>query len=378
MRDKIRLIVMVCLVALAVLSAARGVQNAMSGSQDFQWSGTRILLQGDNPYAVKLAGDPDSRILLSQAPNYAHTLYLSLVPYGLLDFDAARLAWALTNIGFAAALVAMMRRIFRLSWWQTGLVGAVFICSTPLRNGIGNGQHALFSLTFLALPFALGGARSFVVQGFGYSKYSFAPPFFFFAMFKHGWRAAVMSLLVPVGAVLMFSAIVQENPLLVAIQPLQVSAVSTDPGLSDLMTLLQKYLPGSAISTAISYLAPLSVSALLAWWVASHPLSLVWLPGLALTALVSFKHLTYDYSFLLPVWCLAVLTSDKIVKICLLMTIAYFWFGLKLIDVLDADLGDAKALIGFALLTVSLATLLLSKALTDQQVVATEAARDSR
>ncbi len=367
MHDKIRLIVMVCLVALAALSAARGVQNAMSGSQDFQWSGTRILLEGDNPYAVKLAGDPDSRILLSQAPNYAHTLYLSLVPYALLDFDSARLAWALTNIGFATALVAMMRRIFRLSWWQTGLVGAVFICSTPLRNGIGNGQHALLSLTFLALPFALGGARSFVVQGFGYSKYSFAPPFFFFAMFKHGWRAAAMSLLVPVGAVLMFSAIVQENPLVVAIQPLQVSAVSTDPGLSDLMTLLQKYLPRSAVSTAISYLAPLSVSALLAWWVASRP-----------SALVSFKHLTYDYSFLLPVWCLAVLTGDKIVKICLLMTIAYFWFGLKLIDVFDVDLGDVKALIGFALLTVSLATLLLSKTLTDQQLVAIEAARDSR
>lgn len=377
MHDKIRLIVIICLIALAGLSVARGVQNAMSGSQDFQWSGTRILLQGDNPYAVKLAGDPDKRIRLSQAPNYAHALYLTLIPYGLLDFEVAKLAWALTNVGLTAALIAMMKNIFRLSWSQTVLVGAVFICSTPLRNGIGNGQHALFSLTFLTLPFAFGGASSFVAQGFGYSKYSFGPPFFFFTLFKQGWRAAVASLLVPVGALLIFSVIVRENPLLVAIQPLQVSAVSMDPGHSDLMTLLQTYLPRSTSSAAVAYLAPLAVSALMAWLVASRPSSLVWLPGLALTALVSFKHLPYDYSFLLPVLCLAVMLRDKISSICLYATIAYFWFGLKLMDALDLDLAHAKAWIGFALLSASLA-IIFSKRLAEEIAAAAEAARERR
>jgi len=349
-----RRIALVLLLVLAAVSVGRGVTNALKGSQDFQWSGTRILLEGDNPYAVKLAGDPQGRILLSQAPNYGHALYLVLTPFGAMDFHTAKVWWALTNVCLGAGLLWMMRRIFALDWTELLVVGALFACSTPFRNGIGNGQHALFSLVFVTLPFAWAHRLPIVLQGLGYSKYSFAPPFFFFTLFRHGWRTAALTLLLPIAAIGVFALVVRENPLVLAVQPLLVSAFATDPGFSDLMTLLQKVLPASTASTLVAYGLPMILAAIVSARLAARDAPLVWLPALALTALALFKHLTYDFSFLLPVLCLAIRSRDVALKTLVFLTVAYFWFALKVLDVLGVHAGTVASLAGFALLTASL------------------------
>ena len=64
-----------------------------------------LFIEGTNPYAHHLNGNHDGRLVLSQWPNYGHLLYFLLIPFGLLDWPAAKLAWAVFNLIAFAAVV---------------------------------------------------------------------------------------------------------------------------------------------------------------------------------------------------------------------------------------------------------------------------------
>ena len=61
---------------LALVNIGASVNGAVLHSSDFQWSGAHLLLQHRDPWAVFLSGDPHHEILLRQAPNYLHELYI--------------------------------------------------------------------------------------------------------------------------------------------------------------------------------------------------------------------------------------------------------------------------------------------------------------
>jgi hypothetical protein len=84
----------------AVVSGAQGLRNALSpaaGGFDFQWSSSRAVLQGVDPYAAHQRGDHSHRIL-AQYPNYPVSGLILLWPYAALEWPTARLLWALTNL----------------------------------------------------------------------------------------------------------------------------------------------------------------------------------------------------------------------------------------------------------------------------------------
>ena len=68
--QKIALLLLLALVA--TISTLQGFNNALQGSQDFQWSPSVLFWEGVNPYTYYLNGNENNRIILSQAPNYAH------------------------------------------------------------------------------------------------------------------------------------------------------------------------------------------------------------------------------------------------------------------------------------------------------------------
>ncbi len=111
---------------------------APSRSQDFQWSGTRMLLDRVDPWLDFLHGDPLHRILLLQIPNYLPVLYVLLVPFGLLPFTVAKAVWVVCNLCFAVASVVLAARFYglrnRMLWVTLGL----FLTATCVRNTIGN------------------------------------------------------------------------------------------------------------------------------------------------------------------------------------------------------------------------------------------------
>lgn len=107
--------------ALGVLSALAGAKNAMAPgrSQDFEWSGVRMLLDHVDPWLDFLQGHPLHRILLLQIPNYLPVLYVLMAPLRLLPFTVAKAAWVVCNLGFAVASAVMAARftICEAAWF---------------------------------------------------------------------------------------------------------------------------------------------------------------------------------------------------------------------------------------------------------------------
>ena len=105
------------LVLLAGVSLLLGIENALdrNGSQDFQWGPSRVLLQGKNPYTpyieYRKGFTQVNPYLLTQVPFYPASGYVFLWPYAALDWRAAKVAWALSNVALSFLLLAGLRRV---------------------------------------------------------------------------------------------------------------------------------------------------------------------------------------------------------------------------------------------------------------------------
>lgn len=356
------------LALLAAVSCARGFYNALSHSQDFAWSPARVLLEGDNPYEEYLGGDAQGRLLLSQSPNYAHGLYVLMLPLAALPFGVAKIVWALFNIAAGVLAPVILSRAFRLPVFQTGVVVTVFLMSTPFRNALGNGQQTLLVLLALIAPFALDFRGKSIVQGFGYLKYSFAPPFFFHALAAGGVARAALTLIPGCAGFLVFYALCGGGDLVrVALGPLLVNQTAMGLGSGDLLTLITMASGGSSALPvlALKYGLVLAVCAGVAFAVArAHASPTHALAILSLCALVSFPHHNYDWVFLLPVLCLGVAQRSTRLGKALLGLVAFNWFALKLLrdaTGLDAWAGYEEAVVfaTFAFAAACLAALLV-------------------
>jgi hypothetical protein len=194
---------LICGLALTmgILSTSVGVKDALERSQDFQWSGERVLLGHVDPWAEYLKGDPEHRFVKSQVPNYLPILYVLLVPFGLLPIGLASAAWAVCNVGFAVGSAWCAARFYGFRGWSAaGVIGAM-LAATPTRTTIGNGQQGLLVLQVVCLALLAERLtrRRMMFSGISYLKFSFAPPFAVFLLLRSGVRAFLWSL-VPVFA----------------------------------------------------------------------------------------------------------------------------------------------------------------------------------
>ncbi len=334
------------LLALALLSTAAGVRNAAHASQDFQWSGVRLLLAHADPWAVYLAGDPEHSFVLSQVPNYLPILYVLLAPLGLLPLGTAQGVWAIVNVGFAVVSVAAAGRAYRLRWRAQVLVGCLFLMATPTRNSIGNGQQGLLVLMLwcLTLLSPTWSAAKAGWSGLAYFKFSFAPPMLCFLLFRRGIKAAFWSLLPGAVSLLLVWLWITgaRDPWAIfrlATEPLAVarhgfSAAPDNPNLMNLMEpLLLRFGAGVSagveLAVAIALCAAVSRSAFRDRGEGSVP----W--QMALMATMSyglFKHHPYDAVVLLLPFCHGFARREEGRAKAVLVLIAYMFYGRKLLE----------------------------------------------
>lgn len=188
---------LVILTVLAVLSYAQGIRNALERSQDFQWSGVRMLLAGVNPWTEYLRGDPRHLIHLSQIPNYLPVLYVLIAPLGLLPLVPAEILWAVCNGIFAVVSAWLAARFYGLRAAAVWAVICLTMMATPVRQTIGNGQQGLLVLvlwTLSLLAVCLTDGRA-AVAGMSYFKFNFAPATLMYLLLRGGLRAAFVSIL---------------------------------------------------------------------------------------------------------------------------------------------------------------------------------------
>jgi hypothetical protein len=321
------------LVVAAVASTARGIWNASQVSKDFQWSPTVLLLDGENPYEVYLNGDPDSALIKAQTPNYAHAMYLMLTPFGLMDWGVAKIAWALLNVAVGFLIVLILSELLKLSKDKTLFVFLTFFASNSFRIGLGNGQHGLIMLlAFLVIPVSRKYWSSFTA-GIGYFKYSFAPPFAAYLFFRRGTFQFFASLLPGITGFFVFWIITGGPFWETLTQPLLVSSQGVALGSADIMTIAEKLTNEGSIYHYIGYyLLPILLSLCGAYYASKKIIEKSSsFAFLCLISLVSFKHLSYDFVFLLPAFAVAIKNIKNISSKYVISVILFVWFGWKVV-----------------------------------------------
>ena len=328
-------IIFAILALAAAVSTIQGFSNALQYSQDFQWSPSVLFWDGINPYTYYLSGNEEKRIILSQAPNYAHLTYILLLPFSLMNWEAAKLLWAVTTFILAVQAVRLISRSAELTINETLIVLFVFLCSTPLRNTIGNGQHAVVVLLCFC---ALLSQRSYLtnaVAGIGYFKYSFMPPVILFLALRRGVKAAIVSLAACGIGWIVFSMVLKTNPVETLTLPLKVSHAAVGNGTADLMTITGFFFSDkhAMLDRVVVYLAPVILCVLLAWYAAKAQGSQLFrLSFISIACLITFKHLGYDFVLLLPAFIYAYKYRQIMAGKLAIAAIFFNWFGLKIIS----------------------------------------------
>lgn len=322
------------LAVAAAISTLQGFSNALQYSQDFQWSPSVLFSEGINPYTYYLNGNEDKRIILSQAPNYAHFIYIGLLPFSYLSWDVAKLAWAISMLFCAIVSVRVLSKHAGLSDAETLVILFLFLCSTPLRSTIGNGQHGVLVLLCFCALFLEKQRLGSILIGIGFFKYSFAPPMLLYLFFSRGLKFAVLSSIVCVSGWLLFSLYVVENPIETLMQPLKVSANAVGNGSADIMTITSFIFSNKedVVDRVLVYLIPVGLSVAFAWFIAKIGGTIVFNFSLiSIACLVTFKHLNYDFVFLLPAFVYAFKNRNNILAKVAISLVLFNWLGLRVI-----------------------------------------------
>ena len=183
----------------ALASLVIGYINSLRNSLDFQWPGSYFILRGIDPWRAYLAGS--EQILVRSPPNYAHELYLFLLPLGAMPFALASRAWYALSVILSVAVVWLVGQIYDIDPARRLMLLFLLWGSLPFRNGLYAGQQAVLELVFFSMVFYLpGNLGRGIALGLSIAKYSFAPvlvPVLFFRRNLEigggldGWRVVI-------------------------------------------------------------------------------------------------------------------------------------------------------------------------------------------
>lgn len=351
-----------CAVLAGFISCVAGVVHAVPRSQDFQWSGERLLLQHVDPWRDYLLGDPAHGLLATQVPNYLPILYILLVPFGLMSAPGANLAWAVCNALFAIGSATLAARFYGFRTWR-GMLGitAIMLAASPTRVTISNGQQGLLVLVLWSLALLHASpttARRAALAGVSYLKYSFAPALALYLLLRDGFargaRMLLWSVAPAVAAILLVWLWITgghdgRHLLALFTEPLAVTRVgyqpTGDPG-QTFMDLFEFLLGGGPVATPrltlISLLVALSMTSavmLLATRkrfgssAAADTDRTGWIVALMATmSFVLYKHHPYDeIVFLFPL-CFALRHWRRPAAVATLFLIGYCWYVQPFVD----------------------------------------------
>lgn len=318
-----------CGVALAIaIAISHEFRVATAHSGDFQWSGIHFLMSGQDPYRLYLS-DPHQFILV-QIPNYLPLLYFVLGPLGLASFGTAKVAWALINLVAGITTALWLSRRLGFKRWEVAVAVGLFVCSSPFSIAVGNGQQTLVVLAAAAFAFTVRTTvGSSLWLALSVAKQTFAPLAIFIAFRTKGITRVALAGAISLVAICGVAAMGGEYPWEVISSILRVNNQST-PAIfcaADLMSLVT-LVGGDGVpiwSTALVALVYVGVVVAASWSLLrrADTVTLLALGGLA--SLASFRHLPYDYCFLLPA-ALCAYRFDQLRRACVGLAVAYFWW----------------------------------------------------
>lgn len=362
-RNRLWMALLILLGVAAVFSLVRGIHHAFQyESHDLQWLDARLLGQHIDPWQEELSGAPHHLRHFSP-PNYLHLLYLLLLPFGLLNFHSAEIVWCAASICFSVLTVLLLQRLFSLDRLQAILILCLLWMSSPFRVVLEVGQMSLFELFFFCAAYAavstwLGG----ICFGVSLAKYSFSPIAGLLFLLRGRIRFLLIAAAVALVGLLGVHLLLPTPLLQLAREPLVVSRTAVSPGIADLMTYAEFFFK-SHVDTVrainFSYALALGCSIAYAIFLSRFNLSRgAELTLVSLASLLFFKHLIYDYVFLvIPLsYALSGHKHNTRRKRPIILGVLAFWF---LAALLARSVGDFTVnLAGMAINVFLLAALL--------------------
>ncbi len=362
---RLQWLILAALTLAAAISLIVGCRGALHSSKDMQWGASHLLLQHVDPYAEALHGYPHHLDHLSP-PNYLPEFYLLLSPLAALPFTAAAAAWCMVTLLLSVVSMALLEKIFLLHRTHSLALLLLLWCSAPFRTMLQVGQMSMLELCFFCLVFYAAERWAGLGLGLSFAKYSFSPVAISWFVFRDRYRLLLFSLAAPalglVGAWMMIA-----TPLTtLSFEPLKVSQTSVWPGMADLMTFTEYGLRDLGVRASQAGLAAytVAVAAAFGFSFALRRKSLsraAEFTLIAVASLFTFKHLIYDYIFLLIPLAHVASEQGRALRKPVGAAVGFFWFVIALVPRLRYQtVPTAPEAAGFLLAFVVLGVLLLS------------------
>ena len=227
---------------MTAASVAAGFINGFR-EFDFQWDPAKLLMMGDNPYvyslehrAIPYSGFMEKYIDANQLPS----CLLLLAPWTFLPQLLANQVWDVCNLVFTGVFLLYVYKTFfdgtnaKRNFW---VVPLLLLAGMPWRMLIGNGQHLMFSLAFFMPAYYYARMGKYGVSGvllaLSAFKYTTIVPLAFVFVVCRWWKPIVIAVAFHVVATLGCAFWLNESPIVLIVQSLQVGTLLTAQGLCD-------------------------------------------------------------------------------------------------------------------------------------------------
>ena len=350
------------MLVLAVLFIGTGVNNALAptGSHDFQWTPSKDVVDGVNPYRDFISWqeqghDSVPQHFLNQSPSYPASTYILLSPFAHFEWQTAKTLWVVANLIFIGLLLMGMQKVFpvRSPTILAALVLA-FLIASPLRTSLGAGQHNFISLAAFvwAYYYAHNGKNkglSGLLLSIAWIKYSLTFPLTIIFLRRGGIKPVIIAATTHAVLTCIVAWRIGMWPHEFFFSSVQVVLMGDGTGFLNLIAISMNFDLPLPVPLTLIGLATLGVAYVLYRNHEADPLTVMAFLGLFSCAV--FYHHGYDFVvLLLCAWALAqgrIQGAIKYATICLL-SIAWFvqWFTQEL----AGQLGPYPAICADALL----------------------------
>ncbi|MEN8215320.1 MAG: glycosyltransferase 87 family protein [Pseudomonadota bacterium] len=309
-------------------------------SQDYQWGPSKALLEHQNPFKQWIDykdGKIDKPFMMSQAPNYPASAYIFLWPYASLDWESAKLSWAISNLIFTVMIFFWLKILFPIKRIDLQVFAVmIFIGGASWRTVLGNGQHSLFVIAFFiwAIVFA---NKSKLISGLllsiAWFKYTITFPLSLFFLYKKNYNVLLISTVIHIILTLFVSYWIDQPVTQFFLGHVQVATTATGIGDIDIIGIVQRYELPSFIAVVLGLILLAMVTRVI--YQKKEPNDLLIISFLSFVSLALFFHLAYDFVVLIfPLWLLfSVKKFSKLFKGLLIGLIILKWYLMSVTNI---------------------------------------------
>ena len=118
-----------------------------------------------------------------------------LYPFTFFSWDEAKLIWLIVNIFLIISTLILLCNKFQLGYEETWLIIFIVMYSIITRVNLIMGQHTIFTLFFLSLPFVYSSKISALISGISFFKYNIGYVLFIFFLVSKEYKKVLFSIL---------------------------------------------------------------------------------------------------------------------------------------------------------------------------------------